>query len=58
MRAVIGWKSVLYQSTKHWTEQKLSCRLQICAMSNHFPDFFLAFYLLLEVKFRNKRAGK
>ena len=27
-------------------------------MSNHFPDFFLAFYLLLEVKFRNKRAGK
>ena len=41
--AVIGWKSVLYQSTKHRTEQKLSCRLQICPTISRLFSSFLPF---------------
>ena len=51
--AVIRWKSVFYQSTKHGAELKLPRPLPIRAMSNHFSDFSN-----LKVRFRNKRAGK
>ena len=49
MHIVIRWKSMLYQSTEHGAELKLSHHLPICAMSdnqafNHFPDFSLAFF--------------
>ena len=52
MHIVIRWKSMLYQSTEHGAELKLSHHLPICAMSdnqafNHFPDFSLAFFFLV-----------
>ena len=34
--------------TKHGTELKLSRNLPICTMSHHYPDFSLAFFLLIE----------
>ena len=34
MRAVVGWKSVFYQITKHGAEVKLSRHLPICTMSD------------------------
>ena len=43
-RAVIGWKSVLFQSTKHRAELSLSRHLPNCTMSDHLPDFSLACY--------------
>ena len=48
MRAVIGWKSVLYESIEHRTELKLSRHLPNCTMSDLFRDFFLAFLSLIE----------
>ena len=42
--AVIGRKSVLYQSTKHGAELKLSHHLPIVTIPDHFPDFSLAFF--------------
>ena len=44
MRAVIGWKSVLYESTEHRAELKLSRHLPNCTMFDFFRDFFLAFF--------------
>ena len=52
--AVIGRKSVLYQSTKHGAELKLSDHLPIFTIPDHFPDFSLAFFHSLKVKIRNK----
>ena len=43
-RAFIGWKSVLYQSSKHRAELKLLRHLPNCIMSNLFPDISLAFF--------------
>ena len=43
-RAVIGWKSVLFQSTKYRAELELSRHLPNCTMSDHLPDFSLACY--------------
>ena len=48
MRAVIAWKSVLYESIEHRTELKLSRHLPNCTMSDLFRDFFLAFLSLIE----------
>ena len=48
MRAVIGYKSVLYESIEHSTELKLSPHLPNCTMSDVFRDFFLAFLSLIE----------
>ena len=53
-RAVIGRKSVLYQSTKDGAELKLS--RQFLFMPDHFPLAF--FFRELKVNFRNKRADK
>ena len=45
MRAVIGWKNVLYQSTKHRAELKLSRRMPNCTMYfDLFRDFSLVFF--------------
>ena len=44
MRAVIGWKSVLYESIEHRAELKLSRHLPNCTMFDLFRDFFLAFF--------------
>ena len=44
MRAVIGWKSVLYESIEHRTELKLSRHLPNCTMFDLFRDFFLALF--------------
>ena len=45
MRAVIGWKSVLYESIERRAELKLSRHLYYvdCTMFDLFRDFFLAF---------------
>ena len=45
-RVVIGWKSVLYQSTVYKAELKLSRHLLDCTMSDLFWDFFLAFFFV------------
>ena len=51
MHAVIGGKSVLYESIEHRSELKLSCHLPNCIMSNLFWDFsFVLFFLLIESK--------
>ena len=44
MRAVIGWKSVLYESIEHRAELKLSRYLPNCTMFDLFLDFFLALF--------------
>ena len=44
MRAVIGWKSVLYESIEHRAELKLSLHPPNCTMFDLFWDFFLAFF--------------
>ena len=45
MRAVICWKSVLYESIEYGAELKLSRHLSNCAMFDRlFRDFFLAFF--------------
>ena len=44
MRAVIGWKNVIYQSTKHRAELKLSRRMPNCTMFDLFRDFSLVFF--------------
>ena len=38
----------IYQSIKHRVELKLSRHLSYCAMSNHFPVFFLALFSLIK----------
>ena len=43
MHAVIGWKNVLYESTEHRAELKLSCHLPNCIMFDLFWDFVLFF---------------
>ena len=48
MRAVIGWKSVLYESMEHRAELKLSRHLSNCTMFDLFRDFFLAFFPIIE----------
>ena len=48
MHAVIGWKSMLYESIEYRAELKLSRYLPNYTMSNLFRDFFLAFLLLIE----------
>ena len=48
MRAVIGWKSVLYESIVHRTELKLSRHLPKCIMFDLFRDFFFAFFPIIE----------
>ena len=53
-RAVIGRKSVLYQSTKHGAE--LKALTPISSMPDHFPLAF--FFRELKVNFGNKRADK
>ena len=53
-RAVIGRKSVLYQSTKHGAELKLSRQFLLCPIIFLKPFFFRE----LKVNFRNKRADK
>ena len=60
MRAVIGWKSLFYQRTKHRAELKLSRHLPNFIISDLFQDFPLAFFSLIEVKFWKvaKKAGK
>ena len=58
MRAVIGWKNVLYQSTKHRAELKLSRRMPNCIMFDLFRDFSLVFFPWLKETFRNKQASK
>ena len=40
MRAVIGWKSVLYESIEHKAELKLSRHLPYCTMFDLLRDFF------------------
>ena len=51
MGAVIGWKSVLYESIEHRAELKLSCHLPNCIISNLFQDFsFVLFFSLIESK--------
>ena len=40
MRAVIGWKSVLYESIEHKAELKLSRHLPNCTMFDLLRDFF------------------
>ena len=47
-RVVIGWKSVLYQSTVYKAELKLSRHLPYCDMPDLFWDFFLAFFVNLK----------
>ena len=46
--AVIGWKSVLYESTEHRAELKLSRHLPNCTVFDLFRDFSLAFFSLIE----------
>ena len=48
MRAVIGWKSMLYESIEYRAELKLSRYLPNYTMSDLFRDFLLAFLLLIE----------
>ena len=48
MRAVIGWRSVLYESIEYRAELKLSRYLPNYTMSDLFQDFFLAFLSLIE----------
>ena len=43
-RAVIGWKRVLYQSTKHRSELKLSRHLPNCSMSDLSPGHLSSFF--------------
>ena len=43
-RAVIGGKSVLYESIDHRAELKLSRHLPNCTMLRLFRDFFIAFF--------------
>ena len=43
---------------KHRAQLKMSGHLPNWTMSDLFPDFSLAFFGELKVKFRNKRAGK
>ena len=45
---VTGWKSVLYQSTKHTAEIELSRHLRDCNMSDHFQNFSPAFFVDLK----------
>ena len=47
-RAAIGWKSVLYESTEHRAELKLSRRLPNYTMFDLFWDFSLVFFSLIE----------
>ena len=59
MHAVIGWKSMLYESIEHRTELKLSRHLPNCTMFDLFRDFFLAFFPITESEISElKRAGK
>ena len=51
-RAVIYQKSVLYQSTKHRAELKLSRHLSTCIVSNLFSDLSLAFFANWKGNFR------
>lgn len=55
---VIGGKSMLYQSTKHRDELKLSGHIPNCTMSNLFWEFAQAFFHWLNVKFLNKWSGE
>ena len=48
MRAVIGWKSVLYESIVHRAELKLSLHPPNCTMFDLFWDFFLAVFPIIE----------
>ena len=46
--AVTGWKSVLYESTEHRAELKLSRHLPNCTVFDLFRDFSLVFFSLIE----------
>ena len=46
MRAVIGWKSLLYESLEHRAELKLLHHLLNCTMSDFLWDFSLIFSLI------------
>ena len=46
MRAVVGWKSLFYQRTKHRAELKLSRHLPNFIISDLFQDFPLVFFFV------------
>ena len=51
-RAVIGWNSVFHQSIEHKArELQLSRYLPNCTMSDHFPNFSVAFFRWLRWNF-------
>ena len=58
MRAVIGWRSVLYESIEYRAELKLSRYLPNYTMSDLFQDFFLAFLSLIESEISEQARKK
>ena len=49
MRAVIGWKSVLYESIEHRAELKLSRHLSNCTL-RPFAGLLFSFFSIIESK--------
>ena len=58
MRAVIGWKSVLYQSTKHRAELKLSRHSPNCTNVQPFPGLFASFLSLIGNEISERASRK
>ena len=46
--AVIGWKSVLFESIEHRAELKLSRQLLNCTVSDFLRDFLTGYFFLIE----------